>query len=156
LSDLATRRRGAAGAAPSTKKRYPRQKLTIGRPVVRIQHDVCPFKKRLFAPGPIRRLLINAVFPGTGGGNPRWRHDGKELFYLSNDNKIMVAAVSASGPSFVIGAITPLFETLVYRSVLGAYDVTADGERFIITYEPAQSDAAITLIENWDAELKRK
>ena len=103
-------------------------------------------------PGPGGKWQIS---PG-GGCYPRWRHDGKELFYLSNDNKIMAVAVSANGPSFVIGAITPLFETLVYRSVLGAYDVTADGQRFIITYEPAQSDAAITLIENWDAQMKRK
>jgi Tol biopolymer transport system component len=106
-----------------------------------------------------------APFPGPGGKwqvspgvgcDPRWRHDEKELFYLSADNKIMAAAVSAGGSSFTIGAVTPLFETSINRTALGAYDVTADGQRFIIPYEPGQPTATITLVENWDAELKKK
>jgi len=95
------------------------------------------------------------VSPG-GGCYPRWRHDEKELFYLSTDNRIMAAAVSASGSSFAIGAVTPLFETPVSREIFGAYDVTANGQRFIIVYEPGQPNATITLVENWDAELKKK
>src|SRR5215467_10249512 len=55
-----------------------------------------------------------------------------------------------------IRAVKPLFETRVYRSSLGGYDVAADGQRFIICYEPGQPNAAITLVENWDAELKKK
>ena len=35
------------------------------------------------------------------------------------------------------------------------YDVTADAQRFIICYEPGQPNVAITLVENWDAELKK-
>ena len=95
------------------------------------------------------------VSPG-GGCYPRWRRDGKELFYLSADNKIMAAEVKSDGSSFAIGAVKPLFETRVYRSSLGGYDVAADGQRFIICYEPGQPNAAITLVENWDAELKKK
>jgi hypothetical protein len=55
-----------------------------------------------------------------------------------------------------MGAARPLFETRAYRSVVGAYDVTADGQRFIIAYEPGQPNTAITLIENWDADLRKK
>jgi hypothetical protein len=44
---------------------------------------------------------------------------------------------------------------LAYLSTIGAYDVTADGQRFIIAYEPEQLNTAITLVENWDAELKK-
>jgi len=77
-------------------------------------------------------------------------------FILSNENRIMAAAVSASGSSFAIGAVTPLFETPVSREIFGAYDVTANGQRFIIVYEPGQPNATITLVENWDAELKKK
>ena len=102
-------------------------------------------------PGPGGKWQISPA----GGCYPRWRRDQKELFYLSSDDKIMVAAVSANGPSFVVGGVTALFEALVYRSQVGAYDVTADGQRFIIPYEPAQSNAAITLIENWDAGLQK-
>src|SRR5215470_4397879 len=95
------------------------------------------------------------VSPG-GGCYPRWRHDEKELFYLSTDNRIMAAAVSASASSFAIGAVTPLFETPIYRTFFGAYDVAADGQHFIIPYEPGQSNTIITLVENWDAELRKK
>jgi eukaryotic-like serine/threonine-protein kinase len=104
-------------------------------------------------------------FPGSGGkwqissggGDfPRWRHDGKELFYLSLDNKMMAAEVKASGSSFASGGARQLFETRAYRSQVGAFDVSADGQRFILAYEPGQPNEAITIVENWDAELKKK
>jgi eukaryotic-like serine/threonine-protein kinase len=95
------------------------------------------------------------VSPG-GGCYPRWRRDGKELFYLSADNKIVAAEVRADGSSFAVGTVNALFETRAYRSAFGGFDVTADGQRFIIPYEPGQPNVAITLVENWDAELKKK
>jgi eukaryotic-like serine/threonine-protein kinase len=95
------------------------------------------------------------VSPG-GGCYARWRRDGKELFYLSSDNRIMAAEVKRDGSSFAIGAVKPLFETRVYRSTFGGYDVTADGQRFIICYEPGHPNVAITLVENWDSDLKKK
>ncbi|HXW94061.1 MAG TPA: hypothetical protein VEK33_26160, partial [Terriglobales bacterium] len=104
-------------------------------------------------------------FPGSGGKwqvsqgggcYPRWRRDGKELFYLSPDNRIMAAEVKTDGSSFGIGPVKPLFEASVYTSILGGYDVAADGRRFIICYEPGQPNVAITLVENWDAEPKKK
>lgn len=104
-------------------------------------------------------------FPGPGGkwqvspgdgDYPRWRRDGKELFYLTISNKLMAAEVQASGTSFAIGAVKPLFEARAYRSIVGAYDVSPDGQRFALAYEPGQPNAAIALVENWDAELKKK
>ena len=103
-------------------------------------------------PGPGGKWQVS---PG-GGCYPRWRRDGKELFYLAEDNKIVAAEVKADGSSFAIGAVNPLFETRLYRSPYGGYDVSADGQRFIIAYEPGQPNVAITLVENWDAELKKK
>lgn len=91
-----------------------------------------------------------------GGCYPRWRHDGKELFYLSADNKIVAAEVKADASGFVVGAVSALFESRVYRSAFGGFDVTADGQRFIVTYEAGQPNVAITLVENWDAELKKR
>jgi len=103
-------------------------------------------------PGPGGKWQVS-----SGGGDfPRWRRDGKELFYFSLDNKMMAVEIKASGSSFVIGAVRQLFETRAYRSQVGAYDVTADGQRFILAYEPGQPNEAITLVENWDAESKRK
>jgi Tol biopolymer transport system component len=103
-------------------------------------------------------------FPGLGGkwqvstagGNwPRWRRDGKEIFYLSPDNKVMAAEVRASSSSFEIGAVQPLFETRPFRSGGAAFDVSADGQRFIVDYAQEQPTAAITLVVNWTAEVKK-
>jgi len=103
-------------------------------------------------------------FPGPGGKwqvsagsgcNPRWRRDGKELFYVSSDNKMIAADVRANGSSFEVGALHTLFETRPSSS-LARYDVTADGQRFVFSNELGQPNAAITLVENWDAELKKK
>ena len=92
----------------------------------------------------------------AGGCYPRWRRDAKELFYLSGDDRMMAAAVSANRSGLTIGAVTPLFEASVYRSIMGAYDVSGDGQHFVVPYELGQPNAAITLVENWDAELKKK
>jgi dipeptidyl aminopeptidase/acylaminoacyl peptidase len=106
-----------------------------------------------------------APFPGSGGkwlvstegGTwPRWRRDSKEIFYLSPDNKVMAAEVRANGSSFEVGAVRALFETRPYRTSGAAFDVSADGQRFIIKYAQEQPTAAITLVVNWTAELKKK
>jgi len=68
----------------------------------------------------------------------------------------MAAEVNTGGSSFGIGATKPLFETRAYRTQFGGFDVAADGQRFIICYEPGQPNVAITLVENWDAGLKRE
>jgi eukaryotic-like serine/threonine-protein kinase len=103
-------------------------------------------------PGPGGKWQVS---PG-GGCYPRWRRDGKELFYLSPDNRIMAAEVKTDGSSFGIGAVKPLFETRVYSTVEGGgYDVSADGQRFIICYEPGQPSVAITLVENWPSLLRK-
>jgi hypothetical protein len=102
-------------------------------------------------PGPGGKWQVS-----TGGGNwPRWRRDGKEIFYLSTDNKVMAAEVRASGSSFEIGTVRALFETRPYRSGGSVFDVTADGQRFIIEYAGEQPTAAITLVVNWTAEAKK-
>jgi len=101
-------------------------------------------------PGPGGKTQVS---PG-GGCIPRWRRDGKELFYLSTDNKIMSAEVKTTGGDFAVGAVKALFQTRLYR-YNGGYDVSADGHRFIVAYEAGQPNAVITLVENWDAGLKK-
>jgi Tol biopolymer transport system component len=102
-------------------------------------------------PGPGGRWQVS---PG-GGWMPRWRRDSRELFYLAPGNKVMAAEVKENGPSFGIGAVNPLFEAMVFGAN-GAYDVTADGQRFIISHQTGQPNALITLVENWDTESKKK
>jgi len=100
-------------------------------------------------PGPGGKWQVS---PG-GGSTPRWRRDSQEIFYLSPDDRITAAEVSAHGSSIEIGAIRSLFETRPYGP-FGRFDVTADGQRFIVPYEAGTSTTAITLVVNWPEELK--
>jgi Tol biopolymer transport system component len=103
-----------------------------------------------------------APFPGMGskwqvsinqGDRPRWRNDGKELFYLSNDDEIMAADVDGSGSSFRIGKVTRLFGTTPQRPG-NLYQVYGDGQRFIINTNITPTDVSlVTLVVNWDLEL---
>jgi Tol biopolymer transport system component len=102
----------------------------------------------------------------TGGHDPRWRADGRELFYLSPAGEVM-AVETAAGETFEPGPPRTLFATGM--TIIGGevipnsyYAVTADGERFLINEPGASSDetssssAAATepqihVIVNWNA-----
>jgi Tol biopolymer transport system component len=93
----------------------------------------------------------------TGGGSqPRWRQDGRELFYIALDGRMMAAPVTKDAEGRLqAGNPTPLFMT---RSAGGAvpspqrqqYIVSADGQRFLInTMTDEASTSPITLVLNW-------
>jgi hypothetical protein len=94
----------------------------------------------------------------TGGGNnPRWRRDGKELFYYSSDGKLMAVPVK-SGDSFEAGAAVSLFEFRAGHSILALapYAVTGDGQRFLVNaVVESQTAPPLTVVVNWTAEWKR-
>lgn len=94
----------------------------------------------------------------TGGGTwPRWRHDGKELFYLSLDRKITSAEISAVGSRLVVGNVAPLFQVNVATSLGWFYDVSTDGKRFVVlNQDPRQATEPLTLVVNWPALLKKQ
>jgi serine/threonine protein kinase/Tol biopolymer transport system component len=103
-------------------------------------------------PGPGGKWQIST----GGGGFPRWRHDGNEIFYLAPDNKLMAAAVNGKGSSFEVGAVKPLFETRAVVGLRNRYAVSADGQRFLINTAPEQAASApITVVLNWTAGLKK-
>lgn len=66
-----------------------------------------------------------------GAGQPRWRRDGRELFYLMEDGTIMSAEVNGEGSDFRVGTKQALFRVRALR-VRYPYDVTADGQRFLV------------------------
>ena len=103
-------------------------------------------------------------FPGPGGKwqvsrgdgrGPLWRRDGKEIFYLSADNKLIAVKVETSGDSFAAGEVRVLFDSQSY-GVFGRYSVSADGQRFVVVYEESQPSSTLTFVSNWTAELKKK
>jgi hypothetical protein len=100
-------------------------------------------------PGPGDKWLVSTA----GGGWPRWRRDGRELFYLARDGNLMAVSVNGAGSSFVVGEGRPLFNVRMRPMVrldAYSYDVTADAQRFLInTFVEEASPPAITLVVNW-------
>jgi hypothetical protein len=96
----------------------------------------------------------------TGGGEqPRWREDGKELFYLSSDRKMMAVPVT-TGAKFDPGTPITLFQATPRQPVTNAdlfvYDVSQDGQRFLINTSVKQTESApMSVVLNWPAKLNK-
>jgi serine/threonine protein kinase/Tol biopolymer transport system component len=99
----------------------------------------------------------------SGGEFPRWRHDGKELFYLSPERKLMAAAVKA-GPGaervFEVSAPETLFDSHAASTNPGfnyfSYAVAADGKRFLVNTTVGEAaESPLTVVVNWLAAVKK-
>ena len=95
----------------------------------------------------------------TGGMYPRWRSDGRELYYIAPDGKLMAAPVTFSGTSFRPGTPVALFQTRIYgggtdMNVGHQYDVSSDG-RFLINTVLEDATSPITLLQNWSPGAKK-
>jgi Tol biopolymer transport system component len=90
-----------------------------------------------------------------GGGLPRWRADGKELFYLTRNGRVMTVNVRANGADLAFDAPAKLFQTRTLRGSWNLYDVSPDGQRFLVNapLEWALS-ADIMVVTNWTEKLK--
>jgi serine/threonine protein kinase/Tol biopolymer transport system component len=91
----------------------------------------------------------------AGGGNqPRWRGDGRELFYVSPDRKIVAVDIRTT-PQLEAGAPRPLFQTRIVPLVEARnhYDVTPDGQRFVVNSRRLEDAALpITVVVGWPPE----
>jgi len=88
-----------------------------------------------------------------GGDQPRWRADGKELFFLSSDGKMMAARVKG-GANFDAGTAMTLFQAsareMVATSEQIMYDVSKDGQRFLINTQVKNTEARpMSVVLNW-------
>ena len=90
-----------------------------------------------------------------GGWKPRWRRDGREIFWVEEDGTLMAAPV-APGPTIRPGAPVALFETRMVGSG-ERYAVAADGQRFLVPMPvvDVSTPVPVTLIQNWLAAAKR-
>lgn len=94
----------------------------------------------------------------TGGAEPMWRRDGRELFYLTPDQKLMAVDVNTTAPSFRAGIPKELFQAQLvpisyWRNM---YAASPDGQRFlmVVPADEAKSEP-ITVVVNWPALLKK-
>ncbi len=94
-----------------------------------------------------------------GGEEPRWRRDGKELFYLSGEGKMMAVALKTES-NFEAGPPVALFQTHTRQQIsfmdVFSYDVTGDGQRFLINTKVDEPNAApLSVILNWASEMEK-
>jgi serine/threonine-protein kinase len=113
-------------------------------------------------PGPGERHLIST----SGGGQPAWSGDGRELFYVqgmfgSGPTALTLMSVSVeTTPAFRAGTPETLFESADLRCAWGrCYDVAPDGRRFLMTLDKAAAKnlppTQMIFVQNWFEELKR-
>jgi Tol biopolymer transport system component len=104
------------------------------------------------------------LISNAGGFQPRWRADGKELFYITDkDNKgsnafMAVDILTMPGDSeFKAGVPKKLFAVnVVTANQRNSYDVTRDGQRFLLNTPAAAQNPTVTLVLNWTAALNKK
>ncbi len=94
----------------------------------------------------------------SGGNEPMWSRDGKELFYLDLDGKLMEVDVSTTAAKFQAAVPKPLFQSLLSGRYPGRnlYVVSPDGQRFLMIVPAATAKPEpITVVVNWPALLKK-
>ena len=94
----------------------------------------------------------------SGGGFPRWRKDGKELFFRASDGQLMAVSVRVVSTGLEFGTPSALFRIV---EPLGAYaypyDVALDGQRVLALRQSVagQDRPPLTVLVNWMAGLKK-
>jgi eukaryotic-like serine/threonine-protein kinase len=91
----------------------------------------------------------------NGGTRPVWSRDGKELYFIGADGKLMAVDVrSGPGGTFESGAPRALFDPRIGGDQFDGFDVSKDG-RFLIPAVVEQSGTPITIVANWTAGLNK-
>lgn len=94
-----------------------------------------------------------------GGEQPRWRGDGKEIYYLSSDAKLMAVSVDTnnrfeSGTPATLFQANPREQLATTEQVI--YDVSRDGQRFLVNTKYDNGSAhPLSVILNWQTEMKK-
>src|SRR5205814_10103462 len=111
---------------------------------------VVPFDAaRVLSTAPGQSVAVGAKFQVSpnGGRIPRWRRDGKEIFYVQHANEFLAAKFEEHGPAPSIGETRLLFLKRTNQS--GAtYDVSADGQRLLVNSIPDAAGASLTFVTN--------
>ncbi len=93
----------------------------------------------------------------AGGSGPRWRADGKELYYYSFDGRLMTVPVTGGGASLTTGTPTVLFSFRPTGVIfLPSYAVARNGQRFLLSaIVDSDARAPLSVVQNWTDGIKR-
>jgi eukaryotic-like serine/threonine-protein kinase len=132
------------GASQATLSRDGRWALYASPESGRLEVNITDYPAHAF------RMQVSIA----GGTAPRWRADGREVFYTGRDNKLMAVAITPRGSRVDVEEAKPLFDIRpVGRGFF--YAPAPDGQRFLVNAlrEPGAA-AALTLVQNWRAALQ--
>ena len=96
-----------------------------------------------------------------GGTQPVWAPNGRELFFLDGQARLIAAQVQ-SGATFAVGNLTPLFDVsrLIRDDFHTSYDVMADGRSFVFAMGRQQGGgvaaARLVWVENWFSDVRER
>ncbi len=100
-------------------------------------------------PGPGGKYQVSS----SGGAVPRWRGDGKELFFLGFGYKIMATEIKLGETTIEIGTTR---ELVGGHSETRQFSVTADGKKFLVVSSSGKAlSTPLTLVVNWPGEIKK-
>ena len=100
-------------------------------------------------PDASRKIQIS----NAGADSPRWRADGREIFFWAADGKVMAVEVQP-GPDLRLGSARALFDL---PSGARGWEVSPDGQRFLVNLPVVESNSVpLSLVVNWTAPLKSK
>ena len=146
----------------------PAPKVFLETPYEEMQGQFSPDGRWIaYASNESGQLEIYAVpFPGPGGKRrissgggilPLWRGDGRELFYVTNEGRLMAVEVIARNGTLETGHVQNLFSGLITNLDRNmTYGISADGQKVLVVVdEGARSSFPLTLLENWPLALKR-
>jgi Tol biopolymer transport system component len=104
-------------------------------------------------PHAVERVRVSV----NGGVQPKWRDDGRELFYLTPQGDVMSVSVNVDGTVLAVGAPRSLFNMRIdFNAFSDQYDVTGDGERFLfLTPTSRSAQSLINVLLNWPALFSR-
>ena len=98
------------------------------------------------------------IISSKGGYRPEWRKDGKELYYVTPDGKLMAAAVNGIGSVFQSSPPQPILSSVRTQGDTDRqqYQASADGTRFMVnTAVENANPRALTVVLNWKAPGKK-
>lgn len=103
------------------------------------------------ASGPDEKWQISQ----KGGQDVRWRGDGRELYWTTTEGTIWAADIQPGPRGLQVGAPRALFTAPIYTATAGSFDVTQDGERFVLLLFASQAEGSIRLnvVSNWQDGL---
>lgn len=107
------------------------------------------------AGGTRRRWRVSTDAAYGQSGLPRWRGDGNELFFMTTEGDVMSVSVTAKDGEFSSGAPQLLFEARPIPQSWNLFDVSRDGQRFLLNLPLEWSNSSvITVMTNWTEKLK--